>query len=414
MLPSSTRRFTHKQALLDGWQLQTLPLTAAHLNLETGPPVRIESHCFIAPPRGWDTFQNVIESIFVVRRKCDLPSHAVNVVPSSLSCDTKVVTPSDNHGWAVAMDATHWEEGVGYGTIYWDATAASSILDWTFREHDILPPGYDLRRTGARVLQVFLTGNKPSGSLTHQDTTSSLLYCVAGAKTVYIAPPGTEKFLNLAVQDHHFLDYNPDQDRDRNSAVWQKCTLGPGDSLFIPKGWWHYVRSVAGTVALSFVLTPSRSNHKRKSASSSSSTSSSSSRSTTTTSSTTVSSSSSSSSSGKKIKRSTTKSKKKVLQVDVEDDTSSNNWLNIIWVYFVVSKTCQRWPAAVLNGGQLVYIGRPGVEVESTSFAVLEQFLGTIEDVQKQTSNYKESAELNHAVEVAMGAFARINERKKT
>ena len=80
----------------------------------------------------------------------------------------------------------------------------------------------------------------------------------------------------------------------------------------------------------------------------------------------------------------------------------------------MVSKTCQRWPAAVLNGGQLVYIGRPGVEVESTSFAVLEQFLGTIEDVQKQTSNYKESAELNHAVEVAMEAFARINERKKT
>ena len=95
------------------------------------------------------------------------------------------------------------------------------------------------------------------------------------------------------------------------------------------------------------------------------------------------------------------------------DDTSTSNWVNILWVYFDVSDTCKRWPAAVLKGGQLIYVGRPGVEVAGNSFDVMYEFLGTVEDVEMQTSNYKESSILNNAIELAMEVHRRIHDLKE-
>ncbi|KAJ3280073.1 Lysine-specific demethylase 8 [Borealophlyctis nickersoniae] len=36
------------------------------------------------------------------------------------------------------------------------------------------------------------------------------------------------------------------------SAKYVECIVGPGDLLFIPKGWWHYVRSLSVSFSVSF------------------------------------------------------------------------------------------------------------------------------------------------------------------
>ena len=154
---SRPARFSHSRALRHGWTLVTIPRNTANipqccpLNLDHGPPVKIESTVYIPPPRGWDSFVNVVESIFVVRHSFDLPSHAINVTPSDTSCNTSIVTPSDNKGWTIALDPEDWED-VGYGTIYFDAVAAIPILDYTFSKHAIMRDlGVDMRRRGSRV-----------------------------------------------------------------------------------------------------------------------------------------------------------------------------------------------------------------------------------------------------------------------
>lgn len=35
-------------------------------------------------------------------------------------------------------------------------------------------------------------------------------------------------------------------------AEYQECTIGPGQCLFIPKGWWHYVQSLTPSASVSF------------------------------------------------------------------------------------------------------------------------------------------------------------------
>jgi hypothetical protein len=145
-------RFSYKRALQEGWELEILPRSKVQsrnqniFNLEYGPPVKVEASTYINPPRGWDSFSNVIESIFVVRRESDLPSHAVNVSPCDTSCNTTIVSPSNFKGWTTAMKPEEWED-VGYGTIYFDSPAAIPILDYTFHKHTIMSNlGVDMRR----------------------------------------------------------------------------------------------------------------------------------------------------------------------------------------------------------------------------------------------------------------------------
>ena len=392
--------------------------SSVNLDLLHGIPVKIEAPCWISPPRGWDTVNNCVESIFVVRRPSDLPSHAVIVVEPDSSGDTDVVTPSwdGSRGWKTAMDPNDWDN-VGYGTFYWDALAAADIIHHVFRHHSILPPGTELRRSGDRVLQLFLTGIKPSGSLTHRDDTSSILYVVSGSKVVWLAPPGVETVMKIIVDESRFINYDPDGDAQRNRLIWKKVILSAGDSLFLPKGWWHYVRSTAGTVALSLVLSPSRTVSEKvklpekimgdegrsgrplkRAKRSPPRTIQQASRDCASLKSGGSSSSSSSSSS------STCSSKIEVVVVveeeeeEEEEDVSMSSWTRLLWVHFDVCKICQRWPAAVLKSGAVVYIGSGGGEV--THFSVMDTFVGDSEDIRKQTGGHK-SAKLNHAIQMA-------------
>jgi hypothetical protein len=37
-----------------------------------------------------------------------------------------------------------------------------------------------------------------------------------------------------------------------STAIFSDCIVGPGDLLFIPRGWWHYVRSLEVSCSVSF------------------------------------------------------------------------------------------------------------------------------------------------------------------
>ena len=442
-------RFSHQSACTHGWTLKSYdrqPNINLPINLKLGPPIKINSPgIFVKPPRGWDSPVNMVESVFNVRKESDLPSHAVIVSNVDNSGKTDVVTPKDTEGWKKAMEPNDWEE-FGYGTFYWDATTAKAIIEYVFRNHAIIPSGTKLPKIGNRVAQAFLTGTKASGSLTHRDETSSLLYVVTGSKIVYLAPPGAEVTLKMAINDLLFLDYNPDNDTRRNETLWKKISLNVGDSLFIPKGWWHYVRSTPGTVALSLVLAPSP-NAAPGLNSSSNSTAASASNASNESSASSSSSSSSleviplqKSGSGRKSgsennddtkigvtevgvsqkslkRRQTTvtktrkkskksmgkksKKKKKIIVEEDVDDMSSQNWKNVVWASFFVCKKCQWWPAAVLKTGQIVYVGNK-VEVTNYEQYPFPNFEGTEEDVKLKTNGYRKSKELNYAIRLAI------------
>ncbi|QIG80622.1 cupin-like domain-containing protein [Stakelama tenebrarum] len=96
----------------------------------------------------------------------------------------------------------------------------------------------------------------PKGTITpwHHDLTNNLLIQMVGRKKVYlVASHDTPKMRN------HFHCYSrwqhdellPGPATKERPAVLE-CTLGPGDGLFIPIGWWHCVLGLDQTIGMSF------------------------------------------------------------------------------------------------------------------------------------------------------------------
>jgi hypothetical protein len=113
-------------------------------------------------------------------------------------------------------------------------------------------PGY-LRVTEPRT-GFFWMG--PRGTITpfHHDLTNNLLLQIRGRKRVTLAPGWeTPRMRNFR---HCFSKHSspaaiaalPDAER----PVTMECTIGPGDILFIPVGWWHYVEGLDMTIGMSF------------------------------------------------------------------------------------------------------------------------------------------------------------------
>eukprot|EP01094_Clydonella_sp_ATCC50884_P023757 TRINITY_DN5777_c0_g1_i3.p1 TRINITY_DN5777_c0_g1~~TRINITY_DN5777_c0_g1_i3.p1 ORF type:complete len:491 (+),score=70.54 TRINITY_DN5777_c0_g1_i3:283-1755(+) len=100
----------------------------------------------------------------------------------------------------------------------------------------------------------------PQGTITpcHNDPKDNLLCQVVGHKYVRLYSPQDSRYLypiEGMLKNNSQVDVMcPDLESfpEFLNAHGFDCKLGPGDMLFIPKGWWHYVESLSVSFSVSF------------------------------------------------------------------------------------------------------------------------------------------------------------------
>lgn len=127
---------------------------------------------------------------------------------------------------------------------------------------EIGPFEYLPRRLASRSL-LWVCGPGTVNPL-HWDTNHVALLQVRGDKRFVIFPPGDSSKLSSFVDGRIWRSTGLDLgaiDRRRfprvdEAEAWG-CTLGPGDLLFLPYRWWHYMESVEGAISVSWWWAPS-------------------------------------------------------------------------------------------------------------------------------------------------------------
>jgi lysine-specific demethylase 8 len=89
----------------------------------------------------------------------------------------------------------------------------------------------------------------------HSDLKDNVFAQIQGHKRVFLVPfrqthlvyPFSENIVNSQVDPEH-----PDPERFPRFARADvlSCMVGPGDVLFIPRGWWHYLRSESPSISI--------------------------------------------------------------------------------------------------------------------------------------------------------------------
>ncbi|TDC74936.1 cupin-like domain-containing protein [Actinomadura sp. 7K507] len=97
----------------------------------------------------------------------------------------------------------------------------------------------------------------PPGTKTpfHHDLTNNFMAQVMGRKKIKMVPLHDTAFIYNTVHcysdvDASAIDYESFP-RMKQAQVLE-CTLAPGELLFIPIGWWHYVEGLDATITMSF------------------------------------------------------------------------------------------------------------------------------------------------------------------
>jgi hypothetical protein len=110
-----------------------------------------------------------------------------------------------------------------------------------------------------RALGVIFS-RKLSYSSLHRDPDDSLIVCIAGQRSIWVAAPaafgdrvirkwlGGDKLTGVVCLPDEYDPALPGP--QANEVEWTQFTLSAGDVLFIPRGWWHSVRAVQGSIAL--------------------------------------------------------------------------------------------------------------------------------------------------------------------
>lgn len=99
----------------------------------------------------------------------------------------------------------------------------------------------------------------PKGTITpfHHDLTNNLLLQISGRKRVTMVAAYDSAHMRNHL--HCFSGWtSPDEIRALGEAapkLWQ-CDIGPGEAIFLPVGWWHYVEALDHTIGMSFTNFP--------------------------------------------------------------------------------------------------------------------------------------------------------------
>lgn len=101
----------------------------------------------------------------------------------------------------------------------------------------------------------FWIGSKGTCSGLHSDLKDNLFLQVHGYKTVYLVPfedtpyvyPYLDNIVNSRIDCENFL---LSEFPLFTKARVYKVTVSPGDLMFIPKGWWHYISSSTPSISV--------------------------------------------------------------------------------------------------------------------------------------------------------------------
>ena len=88
----------------------------------------------------------------------------------------------------------------------------------------------------------------PAGTLTplHHDTCNILFTQIWGEKHFILIPPSEQDLFDDSTSMYCHL--NPEKKKLSSRQI--ECTLKPGQTLFIPAGWWHQVRSLTPSISV--------------------------------------------------------------------------------------------------------------------------------------------------------------------
>lgn len=99
----------------------------------------------------------------------------------------------------------------------------------------------------------------PKGTITpfHHDLTNNLLLQISGRKRVTMVAAYDSAHMRNHL--HCFSEWASPEDisvqGDAAPKLWQ-CDIGPGEAIFLPVGWWHYVEALDHTIGMSFTNFP--------------------------------------------------------------------------------------------------------------------------------------------------------------
>ena len=223
------------------WELTAAISQSSHVALD-GPPVHLNYRQRRSPSGFRDA------ASFLRRRRLEIRDRPQEV---------KVLAPRQRVGAAANPIAHTWRDVTksprdacvegGYVKVYYGGKAAMRMQT---RGSARLPS--NLRLRGHKRALMFFVSVSDSNSTTHYDDTPSVLYCLCGERTVWLAPPEAKHKLGLRARPRYprFLEYDPSA-CEAPDSVWKCVVLHAGQGVFIPRGWWHTVRATAGSLAIS-------------------------------------------------------------------------------------------------------------------------------------------------------------------
>jgi lysine-specific demethylase 8 len=134
---------------------------------------------------------------------------------------------------------------------------------------DVLTPDFchafydneDSIAASALIMNIWLG---PAGTVSplHRDPAHNVYVQVVGSKYFRLYPKATAVYADptaTGTTTTSTVDLDDDTPENRRrypnfdwDTGYRDIVLGPGDALFIPRGWWHYVRSLSSSIGVNF------------------------------------------------------------------------------------------------------------------------------------------------------------------